>query len=227
MSELQEKLSTWVRLQYKPARYPWADYWDDNEWFWCQRYRTCSEDQSDNSHCSFKKLSPLTVTKLPFENARVKILCEVDEQWSFVGNKKNQRWLFYAWEPRFKRIIAHAFGRRSGKTLKKLLKRLKPYKFSFYCTDDWKPCSTNLVEDKHIVGKIFTQRIERQNLTLRTRLKRLMRRTICFSRSAEVHDKVIGEFISREHYQQVWFITQPFIFYPYYCPKVHHWEAGS
>ncbi|WP_345195612.1 IS1 family transposase [Kistimonas scapharcae] len=36
----------------------------------------------------------------------------MDEQWSFVGNKKNQRWLFYAWEPRLKRAIAHAFGRR-------------------------------------------------------------------------------------------------------------------
>ncbi|KPE06491.1 transposase, partial [Yersinia pestis] len=33
--------------------------------------------------------------------------------WSFVGNKKQQRWLWYAWEPRLKRIIAHIFGRRS------------------------------------------------------------------------------------------------------------------
>ncbi|CDH04829.1 transposase (fragment) [Xenorhabdus bovienii str. oregonense] len=32
--------------------------------------------------------------------------------WSFVGNKKCQRWLWYAWEPRLKRIIAHAFGAR-------------------------------------------------------------------------------------------------------------------
>ena len=132
----------------------------------------------------------------------------MDEQWSFVGNKKNQRWLFYAWEPRFKRIIAHAFGRRTTKTLKKLLKRLSPFKFSYYCTDDWKPYTSCLPEDQHIVGKLFTQRIERQNLTLRTRLKRLVRRTICFSRSVEVHDKVIGEFISREHYQQLWFMTQ-------------------
>ncbi|MGL9736057.1 MAG: IS1 family transposase [Symbiopectobacterium sp.] len=27
----------------------------------------------------------------------------------FVGNKKRQRWRWYAWEPRLKRIIAHAF----------------------------------------------------------------------------------------------------------------------
>ncbi|MDD7804132.1 MAG: IS1 family transposase, partial [Endozoicomonas sp. (ex Botrylloides leachii)] len=34
-----------------------------------------------------------------------------------------------------------------------------------------------------------------------TRIKRLVRRTICFSKSEEIHDKVIGEFISREFYQ--------------------------
>ena len=127
----------------------------------------------------------------------------MDEQWSFVGNKKNQRWLFYAWESRFKRIIAHAFGRRSTKTLKKLLKRLSPYKFSHYCTDDWKTYSTCLPEDWHVVGKLFTQRIEHQNLTLSNRLKRLMRRAICFLRSVEIHNKVIGESISRERYQQL------------------------
>ncbi len=127
----------------------------------------------------------------------------MDEQWSFVGSKRQQRWLFYAWEPRFKKIIAHAFGARSGSTLNPLLERLSSYDFRYYCTDDWKPYTSALPEDRHVVGKLFTQRIERQNLTLRTRLKRLTRRTICYSRSIELHDKVIGEFISREHYQHV------------------------
>ena len=125
----------------------------------------------------------------------------MDEQWSFVGSKKNQRWLWYAWEPRFKRIIAHAFGRRTDATLKKLLKLLAPYRFEFFCTDDWASYAKQLPEKKHIIGKHFTQRIERQNLNFRTRLKRLARRSICFSRSEEVHDKVIGEFIYRENYQ--------------------------
>ncbi|EFF9338023.1 IS1 family transposase, partial [Escherichia coli] len=35
--------------------------------------------------------------------------------------------------------------------------------------------------------KSFTQHIERNNLTLRTRIKRLIRRTICFSRSVALH----------------------------------------
>ncbi|WP_228408424.1 IS1 family transposase, partial [Photobacterium damselae] len=52
----------------------------------------------------------------------------------------------------------------------------------------------------HIIGKRYTQRIERTNLTLRSRLKRLVRKTIGFSKSEEMHDKVIGTFIEREFY---------------------------
>ncbi|AHA69052.1 Transposase (plasmid) [Shigella dysenteriae 1617] len=32
---------------------------------------------------------------------------------------------------------------------------------------------------------------------LRTRIKRLARKTICFSRSVEIHEKVIGTFIEK------------------------------
>ncbi|EDW2325801.1 IS1 family transposase, partial [Salmonella enterica subsp. enterica] len=49
----------------------------------------------------------------------------------------------------------------------------------------------------HLTGKIFTQRIERNNLTQRTRIKRLARQTLCFSRSVELHEKVIGAFIEK------------------------------
>jgi insertion element IS1 protein InsB len=54
---------------------------------------------------------------------------------------------------------------------------------------------------KHIIGKENTQAIERQNLTLRTRIKRLTKRTICFSKSSDIHHKVIGTFIERECFQ--------------------------
>lgn len=35
------------------------------------------------------------------------------------------------------------------------------------------------------------------NLNLRTRCKMLARKTICFSKSADIHDKVIGTLIER------------------------------
>jgi insertion element IS1 protein InsB len=42
-----------------------------------------------------------------------------------------------------------------------------------------------------------TQKIERKHLTLRTRIKRLTRKTICFSKSTQMHDIVIGLFVNR------------------------------
>jgi insertion element IS1 protein InsB len=49
----------------------------------------------------------------------------------------------------------------------------------------------------HTMGKIHTQQIERKHLTLRTRLKRLARKTICFSKPVLLHDTVIGLFVNR------------------------------
>ncbi len=136
----------------------------------------------------------------PFDIANIELICEVDEQWSFVGNKTNQRWLWYAWEPRYKCIIAHAFGKRDTEVFNKQQRLLSKFTIPFYCTGDYRVYSANLPRETHIIGKRYTQRIERTNLPLRTRLKRLVRKTIGFSSSEEMHDKVIGTFIEREFY---------------------------
>ena len=47
------------------------------------------------------------------------------------------------------------------------------------------------------MGKRPTQQLERQQLTWRTRSKRLVRQTLCFSKSTEMHDIVIGLFVNR------------------------------
>jgi IS1 family transposase len=39
--------------------------------------------------------------------------------------------------------------------------------------------------------------MEYEHINLRTRIKRLMRRTICFSKTTTMHDLVIGLFIKR------------------------------
>lgn len=119
--------------------------------------------------------------------------------WSFVRGKKLQHWLWYALEPSLKRIIAHAFWDRSTNTLNILLQRMKHFNVTLWCTDNFSAYNV-LPNDKHIVGKIYTQRIERENLTLRNRLKRLNRKTLGYSKSAEMHDKVIGTFIERQYY---------------------------
>ncbi|WP_038214097.1 IS1 family transposase, partial [Xenorhabdus bovienii] len=87
------------------------------------------------------------------------------------------------------------FGDRSKKTLEKLLALLASFEIQYnYAVYDCLP------ERTHLRGKKFTQRIERMNLTLRTRIKRLNRKTICYSKSEILHDKIIGTFIEREYY---------------------------
>ncbi|PSN13008.1 hypothetical protein C7293_17750 [filamentous cyanobacterium CCT1] len=55
----------------------------------------------------------------------------------------------------------------------------------------------------HTVGKANTQRIKRKHLTLPTRIKRLARKTLCFSKSVLMHDTEIGLFINRHDFGQV------------------------
>ncbi|MEP0892689.1 IS1 family transposase [Leptolyngbya sp. PL-A3] len=50
---------------------------------------------------------------------------------------------------------------------------------------------------------VSTQRIERKHLNLRTRIKRLARKTICFSKSEWLHNIVIGLFINRYKFDRV------------------------
>ncbi|MDC9606059.1 IS1 family transposase [Xenorhabdus griffiniae] len=75
---------------------------------------------------------------------------------------------------------------------------LASFNVVFWCTDNFK-ADNLLPKSQHLVGKTFTQRIERENLTLRNRLKRLNRKTLGYSKSPEMHDKVIGTFIEREY----------------------------
>jgi insertion element IS1 protein InsB len=51
--------------------------------------------------------------------------------------------------------------------------------------------------EKHTVGKAHRQRIESKHINLRTRIKRLVRRTSCFSKTERMPDLVIGLFINR------------------------------
>jgi len=51
--------------------------------------------------------------------------------------------------------------------------------------------------EQHTVSKRGTQKIERKHLTLRTRIKRLVRQTIYFSKSTQLHDIVISLFVNR------------------------------
>ncbi len=122
---------------------------------------------------------------------------ELDEQWSFVGNKSNQRWIWYAVDHATNTILAYVFGRRKDIIFKQLKALLEPFGIKRFYTDGWGAYERNIEKEKHEVGKRNTQKIERKNLNLRTWIKRLTRKTICFSKLEKMHDIVIGLLINK------------------------------
>ena len=121
----------------------------------------------------------------------------VDARWSYVGKKRAPRWLWHAIDHRSGPVLAYVLGRRKDEVFLKLKGLLEPFGITKYYTDYWGAYTRHLDADAHQPGKHNTQQIERTHLTLRTRIKRLMRKTICFSRSTQMHDIVIGLFVNR------------------------------
>ena len=104
---------------------------------------------------------------------------EIDELRTFVGRKDKECWICYAINRKTKAIIDFVVGRKTKENIKKVIdsvlllnpKRIYSDKLSLY---------KKLIPNKiHSTRYKWTNYIERNNLTL----KRLNRRTICFSRS--------------------------------------------
>jgi insertion element IS1 protein InsB len=105
---------------------------------------------------------------------------EADEMWSYVGRKKDQRWLWRAIDHRSGKVLAYVFGRRQDDVFLKLKALLEPFGIKKYYTDYWGAYTRHIDPDEHQPGKRNTQKIERKHLTLRTRIKRLARKTISY-----------------------------------------------
>ena len=74
---------------------------------------------------------------------------------------------------------------------------LEPFGITRSFTDGWGAYEQHVAVEQHTVGKENTQKIESKHSNLRTRIKRLVHRTICFSKTERMHDVVIGLFINR------------------------------
>ena len=122
---------------------------------------------------------------------------ELDEMWSYVRSKTNPRWLWHAIDHHTGKVLAYVLGRRQDTVFLELKALLEPFGITRYFTDGWGTYERHLEAERHTVGKAHTQKIESKHLNLRTRIKRLVRRTICFSKTVHMHDLVIGLFINR------------------------------
>ena len=190
------------------ARRETADERDDPQREWDRGYRAGAAGWPDHSAQGSKKKAPALspVNKvvvegccpdaITVEGRRVEA-AEVDERWSFGGSKAQQRWLWHALDPLTGVVLASTCGNRAAAVCGKLQTLLTPFGVVHFYTAAAGVYDRHLPAPAHTVGKLHTQQIERKHLTLRTRIKRLARKTICFSKSVLMPDTVIGLFVNR------------------------------
>jgi len=113
---------------------------------------------------------------------------EVDEMWTLVGKKHPSHfsWITHAMNRRTNRIIDVAFGLRSKKKLEQVIDSVKAQNPKKIITDKLNTYPNLVQPYDHDTRRYSNNHIERGNLTLRTHLKRLFRKTICFSRSQKM-----------------------------------------
>ncbi len=108
---------------------------------------------------------------------------ELDELCTYVQNKHNRQWIVYSINTHNKEVVDFNVGTRSYKTLRKVVNTLLLSNAEKIYTDKLPAYKFIIPSEFHCVKHCGTNHIERCNLTLRTHLKRLCRRTICFSKS--------------------------------------------
>lgn len=113
---------------------------------------------------------------------------ELDEMCTYVKSKSRKRWIVYAIRKDTRSVVDFSIGSRTNKTLKRVTDTLILSNALKVFTDKLPNYKSLLPTRIHSTKYRGTNFIERKNLTLRTHLKRLSRRTICFSRSEGMLD---------------------------------------
>ena len=62
---------------------------------------------------------------------------ELDEMWSFVAKKANQRWLWHAIERKSGKVLAYVLGTRKDDVFIQLKGLLEPFGITRFYTDNW------------------------------------------------------------------------------------------
>jgi len=117
---------------------------------------------------------------------------EMDEMWSFVHDKSQQYWLWWAIDHNTGDPLAFCFGTREYKYLDELLALLKPFDIKIVYSDNNYAYESHITESEVITGKENTQKIERKHLSLRTWCSRLVRKGIRFSKDHTMHKIVVA-----------------------------------
>jgi len=93
------------------------------------------------------------------------IEAEVDEMWSFVQSKRQERWLWHALDHNTGEVLADVLSNHKDTAFLELKALLAPFGITQFYTDGWGAYERHLEPVFHTVGKANTQTIERKHLT--------------------------------------------------------------
>ncbi len=124
---------------------------------------------------------------------------EVDELKTFVIKKENGYWVCCALEKETGTIVSMSVGKRNKGTLKKTLAPILQSTPTKIHSDRLLIYSTLIHKNIHCVKHYTINKIERKFLNFRTHLKRLGRRSICFSKSAFMLEAILKIYIWRDN----------------------------
>lgn len=111
---------------------------------------------------------------------------EVDEMRTFYKSKTRLLWIVYALRRDTNQIADFAAGTRTIKTLKNVIDTVLLSGAEKIYTDKFHLYTYVIPAAIHQTKRNSTNNIERKNLSMRIHLKRLNRRTICFTRSVSM-----------------------------------------
>ena len=119
---------------------------------------------------------------------------EVDELWTYVGDKTNKQRLIYAYHRESGEIAAYVWGKRDLKTAEELKKKIDELgvRYGRIASDDWDSFLTAFGEAATLTGKRYTVGIEGNNCRIRHRVRRAFRKTCCFSKKLLNHIKAFS-----------------------------------
>jgi insertion element IS1 protein InsB len=122
----------------------------------------------------------------------------MDEQWGRVYCKGTPCWLWHAIDHDTGDVVAFTLGSREKEMCEILwgmLTSLNIKIIAVYSDNNW--AYHDVIPSSILkTGKRNTQKIERKHLTFRTRLKRLARKTICYSKTMEMHIAMVSLLIN-------------------------------
>ena len=183
-------------LKWQQARYSYQAYRETTD---KKIVSLLKESCGTRSIARILEISPTTVTKRILQIAQriqkppivLNRDYEMDELMTYIGRKDRRICVAYAIDRKSKQIVGFSVGRRNRVTLQSVVNTLLLSNATEIRTDKFSLYYSLIPEAIHKVKKRGTNTIERMNLTLRTHLKRLNRRSIAYSKSLSVLSAIL------------------------------------